>query len=114
VDGNFAYSSQLGGAMSIFDVTNPLAPVKVGGGGGFFAGGYLQVANGFAYIAGIGFNVFDVSNPAALVQRGSLPISGPTCVALHGTYAYVGSSAGISVVNISSPDAPAIVGSVPA
>jgi len=110
VDGNRAYTS--GQGLRIYDITNPVAAVFLGSLSRIpYDDGAIQIAGDLAYVAGwIALAIFDVSNPAAITLRGDAPISGPTSLALHSSFAYVGGSGGVSVVDVSLPDSPAIVG----
>lgn len=73
----------------------------------------FAVVGDYAYMSGsTGFQVVDVSDPAALRQVGDCLVLGGTAdVAVAGDYAYIAaSSAGLQVVNIVDPVAPRWVG----
>ncbi|HZW08817.1 MAG TPA: GC-type dockerin domain-anchored protein [Phycisphaerales bacterium] len=56
-----------GGGLEFVDVSDPLHPQSIathGGYGGSRQHGNLRIVNGFAYVAGPDFAIFDVGNPA--------------------------------------------------
>jgi hypothetical protein len=80
-------------------------------------GVHVATQGNYAYLVrngGTNFMVFDVTNPAAPVLRGSLTLTGTTMdVAVSGNYAYVSNQDNtqeLQVVDISNPDAPRVVG----
>ena len=67
-------------------------------------GSYACVASTTA-----GFKIVDISDPKSAHTRGSLAMSGPTCIDLLDNYAYICDSSSLRIIDISSPDSPSIV-----
>jgi hypothetical protein len=112
VVGNYAYIAEGGGsigALQVFNVANPSAPVLAGqadlaNAGSIDTGGgdAIWVSNGFAYVVEGGgttnaFEVFDVSNPAAISRMSQSDLSKggqPDDIYLSGNYAYIAEGGG--------------------
>jgi hypothetical protein len=79
----------------------------------------LAVQGGLAYIAASGppsMRILDVSDPAAVSERGSIALGSPSAIAVSGDWAFVvsGSAAdGLAVVDISNPSTPVLRGTTP-
>jgi len=71
------------------------------------------VSGNYAYVAGPGLRVIDVSTPSAPVEVGSIGTPEATGVAVVGGYAYVVGD-GLRVIDVSTPSAPTYAGSVDA
>lgn len=76
----------------------------------------VAVSGNFAYVAnrGQGLKVYDISNPAALVEVASLAIPGDiTCIEVFGQHAYLAVGSGIRVISVQNPASPQLVTSIP-
>ena len=112
--GNHAYL--LDGDLHIFDITNPVAPIKVG----YLAtpgdANSVKVAGTLAYIADgqAGLRIVNVADPAHPVLIGSYPISGIVWDAVPiGNKVYLavdGSPEVLQVFDVSNPAAPVKLG----
>ncbi|MHB1038428.1 MAG: Ig-like domain-containing protein [Pirellulales bacterium] len=105
VAGTVAYVADGPGGLAILDVSNPNAPVWLGGFSGTARG--VVVSGTLAYVAdaGAGLQVLDVSNPAAPVKLNGSRTSSPAYgVTLCGTLAYVAAQgAGLEIIDVSDP-----------
>jgi hypothetical protein len=105
--------------LDVINVANPTSPVVVGSlhGTGRFPSS-VAVSNAYALVTLSAFSdgrlaVFDVSNPAAPAFAGGIQLSSAWDVAVSGRYAFVADgAAGLTVLDILSPNQPVIVGSV--
>jgi Tol biopolymer transport system component len=110
VVGDLAYLAIGAGGLLIFDISNPAAPVRLGGldTSGFAIG--VQVVGNLAYVADndAGLQILDVSNPAAPVRRGGFDTSGyARGVQVVGNLAYVADGgSGLQILDVSNPAAP--------
>jgi len=114
VQGSHAYAATGDAGLQIFNVSNPAAPVRVGG---YNTTGYalgVVVSGSYAYIADYdaGLQVIEVSNPAAPVRVGGYDTPDLTyAVAVSGNYAYVADyNSGLHIIDVSNPAAPVRVG----
>ena len=100
-----------GTALSIFDLSTPLAPQEVGSA---TLDGYdnfrLKVQPPFAYGFGTAVNISDLSNPANIVPRGRIDSPVAYEGLLLGTYAWGVGLDGLDIWNVADPDQPAAVG----
>ena len=117
VSGNYAYVTTYGSStLSIYDVSNPKVPVKVGSintGTGYPQPVSVYVKGRYAYVTNGGNNnlsIFDVSNPAINCSSncavGTLSTgSYPNSVYVQGHYAYVTNEFGsaIQIFDITNP-----------
>lgn len=105
--------------FDIVDVSNPAAPVRIGGHTRYSVAA-LPVGARHLYASGFaldhpdsnvtGLHVLDVSNPAAPAHVARLDILYPRSITLHGEFAYVAASTnGWAVLNVRDPAAPQIV-----
>ncbi|MHB9050032.1 MAG: Ig-like domain-containing protein, partial [Pirellulales bacterium] len=105
VAGTVAYVADGPSGLAILDVSNPNAPVWLGGYSGTARG--VVVSGTLAYVAdaGAGLQVLDVSNPAAPVKLNGSNTSRPAFgVAVSGTLAYVAAQgAGLEIIDVSNP-----------
>lgn len=124
-----------GHGVATFDVTDPKAPQKVGSvidtGAILHSGGATLCINGnYLYVGGgHGLATLDISDPqnpqkvGDIVDTGAIPIShagdkgqrrwsSGIALAVYGTCLYVLGGKGLSVLDISNPEAPAKVGDV--
>lgn len=141
--GNYIYTGRTGGSttgnLSIYDVSNQLAPVKVGGieplsstqsiRGLEVSGSYLYVVldndNGNDGVDPPDFLVFDLADPTNPAQIASLELypgcQSPSCfygnyglnaIEIKDNYAFVGHDSGIFVFDISDPHNPTVADDV--
>ena len=92
VAGNRAYLALGYGGLAILDVSNPAAPVRLGGYDTSGEARGVAVSGSVAYVADntAGLQIIDVSNPANPVRLGSYNTGGQAFgVAVSGTIAYV-------------------------
>lgn len=111
VVGSYAYV--VGSSIEILDVSNPLAPTRLGklslGSAGLdiaLGGSYVYIADGLG-----GLKIVDVSNPSApsLTASYAMPHY-PLRIAISGVYAYVIDTAGqIQITDISNPASPSLL-----
>jgi hypothetical protein len=123
VQGRYAYIAAItSDSLTVVDVGNHAAPVRVGGVTGASLNGATDVvvAGRYAYVTAADDDrlvVVDVSDPAAPVIAGSVQhttnLNRCLGLAVQGRYAYVCSadSARLTAVDISDPASPAIAGS---
>lgn len=129
---HYAYVSALSGnSLTVFDVANPTAPVQISqtsttASGTLFGAEGIDIAGKYLFEVSLNtstFNVFDISSPANVILSTSIAdttrLNGAEAVRIYGNYAYVanfssvaGTQPGITVVDISNPLAPKIVGSL--
>ena len=115
-EGTHLYATAYGGALHVFDISDPLHPTQVGEcTTAAFESRTVAVSNGYAYIAGYGdgLAIVDVTQPAAPSQVAVVPaVRGIWDVAVDEPYAYLAEDeAGIRVLDISTPENPIEVGS---
>ena len=95
--------------LLIFDIREPEKPRKMGAisTGVTFS---LTVKNGLAYTVGENGYIIDVSDPTKLQKLGDLPLQGSGhSIWVEDTLAYVATSAGLEIFNISDPARPYLV-----
>ena len=113
--------SQGAGALVAIDVTTPSAPAQISTKGTShtcYGGGTVAIQGNYAYTTSLNWsdmNILDISNPAAMVVKSNLvdgtKLLNPYDIAVDGNYAYV-SSGVFTVIDVTSPTAPAIVGNI--
>ena len=100
----------ISGPLDIFDVSNPAAPVRLGGAAVAGPGNGIAVSGNFAYVAGrdSGLRVFDVSNPADPREVSRLYTHGRAWdVWVQSGFAYVANGdSGLATVSIADPANP--------
>jgi len=120
VSGTHAYVVGTFG-LKVVDISDPKAPVVVGGADTPAPGHDIAISGMFAYVADdtSGLQVVDISNPLSPLIVGSVDAedaesyNGALGVAVAGTHVYVAyGSAGLRIVDVSTPGAPAVVGGV--
>ncbi len=132
VSGNHAYVTALEEALEIIDVSDPANPVHVSSIANHMAGAQLTlpstifVENGFAYVGGctpegsaisyVGyFGIFDVSNPANPMPKGSLTtIVNIRSLVAVGNYVYAVQSTDnrLVVIDVTDKNDPKVVGTL--
>jgi hypothetical protein len=100
--------------LQVIDISNPAAPVRVGGYDTSGIATDVAVAGQYAYVADYlaGLQVIDVSNPAAPVPVGGYDTNG-SCVdvVISGSHAYLADyAAGLQVIGVTNPSTPSWVG----
>ena len=112
--GDYAFVLSFNDDLQVFDVSNPEAPVLVGGLAGLNPL-RISIADGIAYIANerYGLALVDVRDPHTPVLIGSYQSVGAVSdVALMGDLAYLVSNGYLRVVDIADPFHPTILGEV--
>jgi hypothetical protein len=113
VSGDRVYAACCEAGLQIIDVSNPAAPISVGGcETPDFADG-VALSGGYAYMSdeGSGLRVIDVSDPSSPTTVGHWDFDAAEDVAVSGNYAYVaGNWAGLQVIDVSNPTNPVQVG----
>ncbi len=129
VVGNYAYTVGYDSDyFSIWDVSNPAAPVRLGSyANAIYTDGayYVDVRGNYAYITaelGNDFTVIDISDPSSPTLAANLPtnngagiyLDGASEVKVYGNYAYVASrdDNALEIIDISNPTAPVHAGSL--
>jgi len=109
-----AYVADGPSGLRIVDVADPQAPVLLGG---IHSGHARDVAvrDGLVYLVDGALRVFDPANPAFPWQLSAFfPPTPATALALRWPFAYLLTSAGVEVVDVSDPAAPDHVVTIPA
>lgn len=149
VSGNYAYTTAYHpGQLTVVDISNPTNPIVVGAtpsNSNLIGGSNIAVVGNYAYVVsknrnastssnddgnGNSLTIVDISNPAAPTVVGAVRdpnrLFGSYGVAVQGNYAYVAyqgvlsgqpqvpdtSKGGFTVVDISNPASPSIVGNI--
>jgi len=112
IQGSLAYLATGESGLTIFDISNPLAPAPLGGVDTQRANA-LAVDGGYAYVADdAGLVIVSVADPSHPTIVGSLPTySAAVSVAVSGRYCFVGEQyyGTIDVVDCLDPSAPSVV-----
>ena len=115
VSGNFAYVASGAAGLQVVDISNPASPIIVGA---FDTPGWansVTVVGNLAYVAdgGLGLRIVDVSNPRAPISIGWVDTPGTAkSVTVVGTLAYVADNRYLQIIDVSTPTAPTIRGSI--
>lgn len=122
VNGQYAYFTQIVPGnpatlnFGVLSLVNKAIPTVVGTLNlGSVGVGPLKASGSLVYLAAgnAGLKIIDASNPASpRVIATALPSGGATAVAVAGNYAYVGTSTSLVVIDVTTPSAPRILGSV--
>ena len=118
-----------GNSLTVFDVANPTSPVLLSQiaqatGGSLYGAEGLEISGNYLFQVSLTtstFNVWDISSPANIKAVYSVEdttnFNGAEAIRIYGNYAYVanysstaGSQPGITVVDISNPVSPKIIG----
>lgn len=124
--GHYLYLSGAFGNIIIYDLSNPAAPLLHGiirGEDAITGTSFVAIRGKYAYVASWGGNcliIFDISNPANTKYVGFLSNNNethatgflryPYSLAIVGNYAYLTRYGGFSVLDISNPSTPTLVG----
>lgn len=113
VDGHRAYLTAWGYGLVVVDLTDPLHPAELGRLPYDYASSAAASGN-FAYIGTVtngGYvQVVDVSDPTHPTPRGRVEVGGAHRMQVRGNFVFVADDlAGLRVVDVSNPDAPALV-----
>jgi len=119
VENGYAYVASTAYALSIIDVSDPERPVQAGAYDAPNRPNDVDVLGNYAYVTddtpwvsiGRRLRIIDVSNPALPAELSSyrLPDGGIYHVLASGHYAYVVTSEGIFILDVSNPRAPHVV-----
>ena len=108
------YASEGARGIHAIDVSNPVAPVRMGfvatpmPRGLALAGDHLYCADGFA-----GLSIFDVSDPTEMKLVGRLPTLDAHEVSLAWPHAYLADGAGgLAIIDVRNPSQPKLVGGI--
>ena len=115
VASGFAYVADGESGLQIIDVSNPDEPVLVGGVDTPGIAQDLQISNGFAFIAdgSSGLQIVDMRDQKKPLIVGQVNNIGITKgVDVQGTLAVVGSTTGIYMIDVSSPNLPTVLSTV--
>lgn len=103
------------GALHILDLTNPAAPVRIGGLSTSTSNSDLSLLGNLLGIAiqlgGVEF--WDITNAAAPILRSRFDTPRAHRLLLSGTRAYVADETGLLILDLANPAAPALLGSLP-
>ncbi len=114
VVGDYAYIAGGTNGLFIINISDPSTPTEVGSydtSGNYYK---IEVVGDFAFMAAYTYDleIVDIENPAAPSKLTHLSVNGSAVsLCVDGDYAYVGSD-GITVVDISEPELPFVVGSL--
>lgn len=101
--------------LQAVDVTDPYAPVRVGGIEAYGSGVAVDAQAGVAYSVYAGLAVYDISDPAAMSLLTEVPLPGDDAAefVLDGDLLYVaGGRSGLSVFDVSDRTSPSLLGTV--
>jgi hypothetical protein len=115
VQGSYAYLANLS-EFVVIDVSDPAQPRLAGRWSTTWEPSNIAVEGSLALVTGLnhGFQIFDISNPAAPSLKAEIPLQTCTDVALRGNFAYVcAASEGLIVYDISNPSQPRRLGTAP-
>lgn len=118
VDGDYAYVAASNSGLKVFDVSNPQAPFLTGELAIPNYTQHIEIANGYAYVSSYSYGMYivDISNPSTPSTVGEFNGSGFNVgFTVSGNYAFLGngSNGNVSVIDVTTPNAPLEVGSVP-
>ncbi len=109
VRGKYAYVTDMGTGLSIFDIGDPSAPKKLSTFSNLQLPNGLTVSGNYAYIQNSiqGLTIVDISDPYSPTQAGSYKSSGLIQdLAIDGNNAYLASNGGVTILDISTPANP--------
>ena len=113
VSGNYAYVADYDAGLQIIDVSNPSAPVCVGGYNTSGIARCVVVSGNYAYVAdgSAGLQIIDISNPVTPVRVGGYNTRDyAKDVAVLNHYAYIADGSGLQIIDISNSAAPVPMG----
>jgi hypothetical protein len=114
--GNHAYVAASSYGLSILDVQDPAAPVRIGGVRTLDWANGVAVSGNYAFVADqtAGLTVVNIQNPTNPVISGGIRATNTSSaegIVVSGNYAYVADlGSGLQVFDISNPVAPILVG----
>ena len=114
VAGDHAYVADEGAGLRVIDIRNPCPPTEVGSVDTPGAAYAVAVSDDYAYVADYygGVRVIDVTGPTSPWEVGSTIPPAPLATSRWMTTGVPGGrEAGVLVLDISTPDAPVLVGS---
>ncbi|MCX6581032.1 MAG: hypothetical protein NT166_12710 [Candidatus Aminicenantes bacterium] len=104
LSGSNLFIADYEGGLVIADISSPTTPTQISNlneAGIFFS---VLLSNNYAYLSGYHFRIFDISQPAAPVLKGSL-LGGGDARYISGNYVYLRTD-GFKVMDVSNPSAP--------
>ncbi len=114
VDGNYAYCTGQFSGLKIYDITNPASVSEVGSnmtmtdlGGSDKEGDLLYVAGATSLVV---FNVSNIASPVIVANLSFNPYEYGSMVVVSGSTAFVGTSKGVIIVDVSNETAPVVRG----
>ena len=122
VVGDYAYVIDVTVGFEVFDISDPITPVKVGEYPIYSVNDIdIYVLGSYVYVVGVadgsnhsnGFQIVDISDPTTPIKVAEIltETEWMQSVFVSGSYAYItGSSGGLKIFNISNPTTPSSVG----
>jgi hypothetical protein len=110
--GTDVYVADGSAGLHIVDVSNAASPTDIGSFASITNAVAVATIGPDAYVADGGGNLYviDVSDPYHPFQASIVPLAGtPAAIATLGQYVLVGGSAGLQIVNATSPTSPSVV-----
>lgn len=121
VDGTTVYVGRGSAGVSVYDASNPSAPVLLGtvdtpgSANGLAASGTLLAVADGNVSAGPDVRLYDVSTPGTFAPLGTAEMDGfATYAAFHAGRLYVTGDAGLRAFDVTNPAAPAVLGTASA
>lgn len=117
VRGNYAYLAQRNDGVRIVNIGNPVGPTLAGSFAGSAGAANIRIVGNRAYVTrgSAGVDILDLSNATAPTRLSTFGVNGAYLYEtelIGSQHAAVSSSTGTSIYTISSPTAPALVGTV--
>ena len=113
IAGDHAYVAAVQYGLQVVDITDRIHPRTIAALPAVGQAYDVKVRGQYAYVAGNGLLVVDISQPESPQIVGSVGVGDPRCLALSGQYAFVTNwGSGLAVVDIGNPQAPVVVGAV--
>lgn len=114
IKGNYAYVADgTGSGFLIINISDRTNPSLAGSDNTPFSCSRVAVDGNTAYVGDGSLRVYDVTNPANPVLKGTAATSGTRDLSVAGTIVYVAAwSGGLEIVDVNDPDDPVVIGSV--
>ncbi len=98
----------------VYDISSPNSPQYLGNISEAQGVDALAIQGTYLYatLAATGLQIVDISNPASLVNKGSLSTAQVNTVVVQGRYAYLANGTTLQAVNVSNPNSPVSVSTV--